>query len=152
MYFEMCGIDHGMDKTKATNEFYKVKPLPNNAPFERVEESETEVWHPDFLANIDTEVNALFVKTIVIRIWENEEVSQDPNVQRGTNRILFQRLRNIGKGEIPEQAFTKKIITDSVKVHWRSVHREAQKRSNEEKYLEGQIHARRRARRVGVRS
>ena len=54
-------------------DLYGVIPLDTGAPFEVVEERE--VWHPNWRGKVDDTVNAQFLKVVVDRIWQNEQVS-----------------------------------------------------------------------------
>jgi hypothetical protein len=48
------------------------KPLGNREPHEMV--STRIVWHPNWLGNVNDDVNALYIKEIVNLVWENEKV------------------------------------------------------------------------------
>jgi hypothetical protein len=69
----MCGVDETGNKGKCTNDLCGVEPLEGGAPFENVEEKK--LWHPVWKGQIDDKVNALFIKTVAERIWNNEQVS-----------------------------------------------------------------------------
>jgi hypothetical protein len=69
----MCGVEMSGNKSKRTDELCAVKPLEDDVAFEIVEGNE--VWHPVWKGNIDDKVNALFIKNVIQRIWQNEKVS-----------------------------------------------------------------------------
>jgi len=69
----MCGVDTSGNKAKHTERLCAVKPLEDNLAFELVDGKET--WHPRWKGNIDDEVNAQFIKAVINRVQQNEEVS-----------------------------------------------------------------------------
>jgi hypothetical protein len=69
----MCGVEETGNKGKRTTDLCGVEPLEGGALFKNVEEKE--IWHPVWKGKIDDEVNAWFIKTVVERIWNNEQVS-----------------------------------------------------------------------------
>jgi hypothetical protein len=71
-FFELCDIDPCLSKSKRIKLLGAVKPLANGEPHEAV--STKKVWHPNWLGNVDDDVNALYIKEIVNLVWENEQV------------------------------------------------------------------------------
>ena len=72
MFYEMCNVEMSGNKTQRTQELCAVKALENGAAFEVIDGRE--IWHPVWDARVDHSVNALFVRTVVDRIWNNEKV------------------------------------------------------------------------------
>ena len=83
----MCGVEMTGSKSKRTDELCAVKPLEDNATFKIVDSKE--VWHPLWKGNIDDKVNALFVKNVVQRIWQNEQVSVSLSMCRQDEYLHF---------------------------------------------------------------
>jgi hypothetical protein len=71
----MCGMEMSGSKSKRTDELCAVKPLEDEEAFELLGDTGREVWHPVWKGNIDDKVNALFIKSVIQRIWQNEKVS-----------------------------------------------------------------------------
>jgi hypothetical protein len=69
----MCGVDMSGNKAKRTERLCAVEPLEDNLAFEVVDGRET--WHPRWKDNIDDEVNVQFIKAVINRIQQNEDVS-----------------------------------------------------------------------------
>ena len=69
----MCGVDISGNKAKCTEQLCAVKLLEDNLTFELVDGKET--WHPCWKDKIDDEVNTQFIKAVINRIQQNEEVS-----------------------------------------------------------------------------
>ncbi|KAG1721107.1 hypothetical protein EDB19DRAFT_1646693 [Suillus lakei] len=87
---------------------------------------------------IDSNVNAPFIQAVVDRVW-NDEMTIHTN--------------SSGQGEIPDQAFTRPIITKCVKGYWRNIHKQCDERSSAhklEKAKEHKDHGRHRSRRQNV--
>jgi len=61
------------NKVKHTKELCAVKPLEEDKAFELVDGNK--VWHPHWKDKIDDEVNAQFIKAVINRTQQNEEVS-----------------------------------------------------------------------------
>lgn len=81
MFWNLCDID----QTK--NEKARVEALPgplaNGVPFE-VKEDSTRVWRPDWKVAIDKSVNAKFIREIVERIMDDENVCRLLRLALGT--------------------------------------------------------------------
>jgi hypothetical protein len=75
----MCGVEMTGNKSKRTDELCAVQPLEDEEAFQIVDGKE--VWHPVWKGNIDDKVNALFVKNVIQRIWQNEKVSMRLSVR-----------------------------------------------------------------------
>ena len=73
LFYEMCGVDMSGNKVKHTKELCAVKLLEEDKAFELVDWNE--VWHPCWKDKIDDEVNAQFIKAVINRTQQNEEVS-----------------------------------------------------------------------------
>jgi hypothetical protein len=69
----MCGVDMTGNKAKRTEQLCAVEPLEDDLAFELVNGKET--WHPRWKDKIDDEINAQFIKAVINRIQQNEEVS-----------------------------------------------------------------------------
>jgi hypothetical protein len=151
IFFQMCGVEESGSKVKRTKDLCEVAPLESGAAFEVVDEKET--WHPVWKGKIDDTINVEFIKAVVGRIWENEQVSTSIYVLRVNMHSLFvQRIRNArnGKGEISDADFTTSAITDCVKTYWRNIHKQFMLRRDPKKYGETLDASRLRARRQGV--
>ncbi len=70
----MCGVEMSGSKSKCTEELYAVKPLEDDKAFEII--GDREVWHPVWKGNINDKINALFIKNVIQRIWQNKKVSR----------------------------------------------------------------------------
>ncbi|KAG1753660.1 uncharacterized protein EDB91DRAFT_1242638 [Suillus paluster] len=73
-FFELCNIDPCLSKSKCIKLLGAVKPLGNGEPHEMV--STKIIWHPNWLGNVDDDVNALYINEIVNLVWENEKVTK----------------------------------------------------------------------------
>ncbi|KAG1722246.1 hypothetical protein EDB19DRAFT_1916792 [Suillus lakei] len=83
---------------------------------------------------IDSNVNAPFIQAVMDRVWNDE---------------MTIRTNSSGQGEIPDQAFTRPIITKCVKGYWRNIHKQCDERSSAhklEKAKERKDHGRHRSR------
>ena len=69
----MCGVEETGNKGKRTTDLCGVAPLETGVPFEIIEGRE--VWHPIWEGKIDDVINAQFIKAVVDRVCENENVS-----------------------------------------------------------------------------
>jgi len=122
----MCGVEMTGSKSKRTDELCAVKPLEDDAAFKIIDGKE--VWHPLWKGNIDDKVNALFVKNVVQRIWQNEQVSASLSMCGQDEYLHFELQRRRdgpgGKGEIADANFTMPVITSCVKNYWRNVHKQ----------------------------
>ena len=125
MFYDMCGVEMSGNKSKRTDELCAVKPLEDEKAFEIVEGRE--VWHPVWKGNIDDKINALFVKNVIQRIWQNEKVSACLSMcgqEVLTPTFQSQRDTPGGKSEIADADFTMPAITNCVKNYWRNVHKQ----------------------------
>ncbi|KAG1725644.1 hypothetical protein EDB19DRAFT_1914960 [Suillus lakei] len=87
---------------------------------------------------IDLNVNAPFIQAVVDRVWNDE---------------MTIRTNSSGQGEIPDQAFTRPIITKCVKGYWRNIHKQCDEQSSVhklEKAKEHKDHGHHRSRRQNV--
>ncbi|KAG0693067.1 hypothetical protein DFH29DRAFT_1084401 [Suillus ampliporus] len=117
IFFELCGVDPSLGKAKRVEVLIGIKPLPNGEPFEILIEGGPKVWRPNWLGKIDSTVNAKFVQEVVDRVWNNE-----------------MNLRsNSSQGEIPDEDFTRSIITECAKGYWRNIHKQVDDKSSAEK-------------------
>jgi hypothetical protein len=73
MFYEMCGVEMGGNKSQRTHNLCTVKPLEDGAAFEVIDDRE--IWHPTWDARIDHGINTEFLRAVVERIWNNEKVS-----------------------------------------------------------------------------
>ena len=69
----MCGVESSGSKSKHTDGMCAIEPLENDEAFEIIEGRE--LWHPVWKGSIDDKVNALFIKSIIQRIWRDENIS-----------------------------------------------------------------------------
>ncbi|KAG1854602.1 hypothetical protein F4604DRAFT_1932666 [Suillus subluteus] len=103
IFFELCGVDPSLGKVKE--------------PFEILIEGGPKVWHPNWLGKIDSAVNAKFVQEVVDHVWNNE-----------------MNLRSTSsKGEIPDDDFSRPIITECANGYWRNIHKQVDDKSSAEK-------------------
>jgi hypothetical protein len=147
----MCGVEMSGNKSKRTDELCAVKPLEDNVAFEIVEGNE--VWHPMWKGYIDDKVNALFVKTVIQRIWQNEKVSTCLSM-RGEEVLTpstCQSQRAGGKSEIADTDFMMPAITSCVKNYWHNVHKQWRQQVNPEKHQKTLDNTKYRSRHSNVR-
>jgi hypothetical protein len=147
----MCGVEMSGNKSKRTNELCAVKPLKDDVAFEIVEGNE--VWHPVWKGNIDDKINALFIKTVIQRIWQNEKVSACLSMcgEEVLTPSTCQSQQAGGKSEIADADFTMPAITSCVKNYWRNVHKQWCQRVDPEKHQKTLDNTKYRSRRSNVR-
>ncbi|KAG1722928.1 uncharacterized protein EDB91DRAFT_1255843 [Suillus paluster] len=115
-FFELCNIDPCLSKSECIKLLGAVKPLGNGEPHETV--STKIIWHPNWLGNVDDNVNALYIKEIVNLVWENEKVCREnPNA----------------KHEITDEDYIHAIITECMKTYFRNIHKQASDQVNDDK-------------------
>ncbi|KAG1747041.1 uncharacterized protein EDB91DRAFT_1079679 [Suillus paluster] len=85
----------------------KVMPLKNGWAYEEIDTKQ--IWHPNWMGNVDDEVNGQFIKEIINFIVDNEK-----------------RLHNgpIPKSDIPDADFNTGIITECMKGYFRNIHQQ----------------------------
>ena len=80
MFFQLCDVEMGNDKTRRTKELCAVRPLEGGEPSRDIDGKE--VWHPDWRGEVKDLGNSRFLAAIVERIWQNEKVSAQ--ISKGT--------------------------------------------------------------------
>lgn len=73
MFFQLCDVEMGNDKTKRTEELCAIRPLEDGEPFRIIDNKE--VWHPDWRGEVKDPRNSRFLTAVVERVWQNENVS-----------------------------------------------------------------------------
>ncbi|KAF8834358.1 hypothetical protein BDN67DRAFT_1016593 [Paxillus ammoniavirescens] len=109
LFSELCGLDVVAKKQHAQLLAETIQRLPNDEPYE-TNEAGRQIWHPNWLGNVDDELNARFIKEIADKIYNNEK-SRRENTQL--------------KAEIPDEDFDLETITESVKCYFRTIHTRA---------------------------
>jgi hypothetical protein len=72
MFYEMCNVEMGGNKTQHTQDLCAVKPLENGDAFKVI--NDITIWHPIWDAQVDYSVNMQFLKSVVECILNNETV------------------------------------------------------------------------------
>ncbi|KAG1856440.1 hypothetical protein F4604DRAFT_1931869 [Suillus subluteus] len=82
------------------------------------EEGGGKTWHPNWLGHVDEVVNAMFIKEIIERVYNNEKCRREsPNL----------------KGEVPDEDFNMQVIIQCTKDYFRNIHKQAMCRSDASK-------------------
>ncbi|KAG1810293.1 uncharacterized protein HD556DRAFT_1436011 [Suillus plorans] len=117
IFFELCDVDPSLSKVKRVEALIGIKPLLNGELFEILIEGGPKVWRPNWLGKFDSAVNAKFVQEVVDRVWNNE----------------MNLCSTSSKGEIPDDDFSRPIITECAKGYWRNIHKQVDDKSTTEK-------------------
>ncbi|KAG1774331.1 hypothetical protein EV702DRAFT_1200579 [Suillus placidus] len=147
MFCDLCGVESSMGRNKRTEALMKVKPLGNGHAYEmhqgeegdkQGEEGGGKTWHPNWLGHVDEVVNAMFIKEIIDRVYNNEKCRREsPNL----------------KAEVPDEDFNMRVIIQCMKDYFRNIHKQAMCRSDASKAQKAEQkkeHGRQRARRAAV--
>ncbi|KAG2357585.1 hypothetical protein BDR07DRAFT_1297380, partial [Suillus spraguei] len=126
-FCDLCGIESSMGRNKCTEALMKVKPLGNGHTYEmhqgeegdkQGEEGGGKTWHPNWLGHVDKVVNAMFIKEIIDRVYNNEKCRREsPNL----------------KAEVPDEDFNMQVIIQCTKDYFRNIHKQAMCRSDASK-------------------
>jgi hypothetical protein len=73
MFFQLCNVEMGNDKTRYTEELCSIKPLEDGEPLRIIDRKE--VWFPNWRGEVKDLGNSQFLAAVVERIWQNEKVS-----------------------------------------------------------------------------
>ncbi|KAG2031488.1 hypothetical protein BDR03DRAFT_875817 [Suillus americanus] len=116
MFCDLCGIESSMGRNKRTEALIKVKPLENGHAYEmhqgeegdkQGEEGGGKTWHPNWLGHVDKVVNAMFIKEIIDRVYNNEKCRREsPNL----------------KGEVPDEDFNMQVIIQCTKDYFCNIY------------------------------
>ncbi|KAG1752357.1 uncharacterized protein EDB91DRAFT_1243136 [Suillus paluster] len=124
LFSDRCGIESSMGRNKRTEVLImQVKPLANGSAYEKRqgeggtadEGADDKIWHPNWLGQVDDDVNVKFIEEIVNRVYNNEKHCRE-------NDHL--------KVEIPDDDFDKKVITQCTKDYFRNLHKQAMSNSD----------------------
>ncbi|KAG1885198.1 hypothetical protein F4604DRAFT_1918862 [Suillus subluteus] len=139
MFCDLCGIESSMGRNKHTEALMKVKPLGNGHTYEmhqgegdkqgeegdkqseegdkqgeegdkQGEEGGSKTWHPNWLGRVDEVVNAMFIKEIIDRVYNNEKCHRES--------------LNL-KGEVPDEDFNMQVIIQCMKDYFHNIHKQA---------------------------
>ncbi|KAG1838223.1 hypothetical protein F4604DRAFT_1998031 [Suillus subluteus] len=147
MFCDLCGIESSIGRNKRTEALMKVKPLGNGHAYEmhqgeegdkQGEEGGGKTWHPNWLGHVDEVVNAMFIKEIIDRVYNNEKCRRES--------------LNL-KGEVPDEDFNMQVIIQCTKDYFRNIHKQAMCRSDASKAQKAEQkkeHGRQRARCAAV--
>ncbi|KAG1722491.1 uncharacterized protein EDB91DRAFT_1256047 [Suillus paluster] len=86
IFFQLCSVEVSLNKA--------IEPCEQK-------EDGPKVWYLNWLGKIDLKVNAPFIQAVVDCVWNDE---------------MTIRANSSGQGEIPDQAFTRPIITNMHKL------------------------------------
>ncbi|KAG2066524.1 hypothetical protein BDR04DRAFT_1160197 [Suillus decipiens] len=101
MFADLCGIESSLGRNKRADALTSVKPLESGKAYKMREDDGGKTWHPDWIGNIDDEVNAMYIKEVIDRVYENE------------------------KNDIPDDDFDKEIIMLCTKDYFCNIHKQA---------------------------
>ncbi|KAI6142933.1 hypothetical protein BKA82DRAFT_36016 [Pisolithus tinctorius] len=115
LFCQLCGIDCSRSKKVRVVALAAVKPLDSGEPLELTAEG-VEIWHPNWLGQVDDKLNAKFIEEVTERVYNNEK----------SQRELTQ-VKNI-----PDKSFNLPIITECAKTYFQSIHKRASKLQTEQ--------------------
>ncbi|KAI6158006.1 hypothetical protein BKA82DRAFT_22008 [Pisolithus tinctorius] len=115
LFCQLCGIDCSRSKKVRVAALAAVKPLDGGEPLELTAEG-VEIWHPNWLGQVDDKLNAKFIEEVAERVYNNEK----------SQRELTQ-VKNI-----PDKSFNLLIITECAKTYFRSIHKRASELQTEQ--------------------
>ncbi|KAI6126337.1 hypothetical protein EDD16DRAFT_1702670 [Pisolithus croceorrhizus] len=100
LFCQLCGIDCDGKKNHVAA-LATIKPLENGDLFELLSDSK-QIWHPNWLGNVDDDVNAKFIKEVTECAFNNEK-----------NQRELMQLKSI-----PDTSFTIPIILECAKTYF----------------------------------
>ncbi|KIN93402.1 hypothetical protein M404DRAFT_171307 [Pisolithus tinctorius Marx 270] len=115
LFCQLCGIDCSRSKKVHVAVLAAVKPLDSGEPLELTAEG-VEIWHPNWLGQVDDKLNTKFIEEVAERVYNNEK----------SQRELTQ-VKNI-----PDKSFNLPIITECAKTYFRSIHKRASELQTEQ--------------------
>ncbi|KAI6153462.1 hypothetical protein BKA82DRAFT_4011712 [Pisolithus tinctorius] len=74
LFCQLCGIDCSHSKKVCVAALAAVKPLDSGEPLELTAEG-VEIWHPNWLGQVDDKLNAKFIEEVAERVYNNEKVA-----------------------------------------------------------------------------
>lgn len=77
MFCNLCGIDTTLNRNQRPEVLGAIQPLENGAFYETSESGgkTIQVWHPNWLGQVDESVNAKFIKEVADCVYNDEKVS-----------------------------------------------------------------------------
>lgn len=136
LFCQLCGVDCDSKKKNRVAALAAVKPLENREAHELSSEG-VRIWHPDWLGNVDDDVNAKFIKEVIECAYNNEKSQREQT-----------QLKSI-----PDASFTLPIISECAKTYFRSMHKRVKELHSDEgtRKFEARLeYSRQRARHVTV--
>ncbi|KAG1804314.1 uncharacterized protein BJ212DRAFT_1284457 [Suillus subaureus] len=108
IFFQLCSVEVLLNKAMQVDKLLMIEPLENREPCEQ-KEGGLKVWYPNWLGKIGSNINVPFIQAVMDCVWNNE---------------MTIHMNSSGQGKIPDQAFTRPIITKCVKGYWRNIHKQ----------------------------
>jgi hypothetical protein len=77
MFCNLCGIYTTLNRNQRPEALGTIKPLESGEPYETHESGgkTIQVWHPNWLGQVDENVNAKFIKEVAECVYNDEKVS-----------------------------------------------------------------------------
>ncbi|KIN96501.1 hypothetical protein M404DRAFT_33210 [Pisolithus tinctorius Marx 270] len=74
LFCQLCGINCSHSKKVCVAALAAVKPLDSGEPLELTTE-EVEIWHPNWLGQVDDKLNTKFIEEVAEHVYNNEKVA-----------------------------------------------------------------------------